>query len=219
MIAAAGLGSRLGHGLPKCMLEINRRTILSRQIEVIQPHTDRIHVVVGYREELVAEYCAKHHRDVVLVRNPDFRTNSTLSSLRMGARGLSGRVLFTDGDMIIHPRSLDAFVAQGSREGATTLGVTTATSDDAVFVELEESSTGSQVVGFQRTPRLDQEWANIMITSPATLPEEDGFVFEAITPLLPLDCRSVQVAEVDTEEDLERAVAAANSWDAELRNT
>ena len=65
VIAAAGLGSRLGHGLPKCMLEIDGRTVLSRLVDAIRPHTDRIHVVVGYREEMIVEYCALYHRDLV----------------------------------------------------------------------------------------------------------------------------------------------------------
>mgnify|MGYP003131060655 FL=1 len=56
VIACAGLGSRLGLGLPKCLIEVDGKTILTRLIESLRPHVSRIHVVIGYREELVADY-------------------------------------------------------------------------------------------------------------------------------------------------------------------
>ena len=81
VIAAAGLGSRIGMGVPKCMIEKEGITILTRLITTLRPHIPFIHLVIGYREEMVINYCSIHHRDVVLVRNPDYRTTNTAYSL------------------------------------------------------------------------------------------------------------------------------------------
>ncbi len=35
VIAAAGLGSRLGHGKPKCLVEIDEVSVLSHQLSLL----------------------------------------------------------------------------------------------------------------------------------------------------------------------------------------
>jgi choline kinase len=213
VIAAAGLGSRLGHGLPKCMLQVEGRTVLSRLIDAIRPHTDRIHVVVGYREELVVEHCALYHRDVVLVRNPDFRINNTLTSLSLGARGLRGQLLFVDGDTIVRQHTLEAFVSRGKR-CPTLIGVTHASSEDAVFVSTSGDGDSLQVESFSRESQGAFEWANLMLAPSELASQGDGFVFQAIEPLLPLPASIVEVVEIDTENDLAAAQASVRRWDA-----
>lgn len=213
MIAAAGLGSRLGHGLPKCMLEIEGRTILSRLLETVSLQTDRIHVVVGYREELVIDYCATHHRDVVIVRNPDFRTTNTITSMAMGSRGLSGQLLFVDGDTVIEHSSLAAFVAAG-QSSEILVGVAPARSDDSVYVTLTNREEGPlRVTAFHRDQPSDYEWANILLAPQRVIAEKTGYVFEALEPLLPLPVTEVNLAEVDTEQDLARANAVVSAWE------
>ena len=55
IIVAAGTGKRLHdftRDRPKCMIEINGRTLLERQTEVlIQNGISEINVVIGYRKE------------------------------------------------------------------------------------------------------------------------------------------------------------------------
>ena len=135
VIAAAGLGSRLGHGLPKCMLEIEGSTILDRLLETLRPLVRNIHVVIGYREELVIDLCARKHRDVVLVRNPEFRTTNTGQSMALGARGCSGKTIFLDGDLLIAPESMQRFVTYASRHDLL-IGIAPTRSENAVCVNL-----------------------------------------------------------------------------------
>jgi CTP:molybdopterin cytidylyltransferase MocA len=212
VIAAAGLGSRLGHGLPKCMLEINGTPILSRLIDVIAPHTDRIHVVVGYREELVLDYVAGHHRDVVLVRNPEFRSTNTISSLAKGARGLAGQVLFIDGDTVVRPSSMTEFLGNGA-EHPVLVGITPAASDDGVYVTVDESGTTPQVQAFHRDNPTPWEWANTLLAPQEVLAGFSDFVYQALEPRLPLPAAPIELAEVDTEQDLARAREAVGRWE------
>lgn len=211
VIAAAGLGSRLGHGLPKCMVEVGGRTILSRLIEEVEQHTDRIHVVVGYREELVIQHCALNHRNVVLVRNTDFRNTQTIHSYRLGARGLPGpTTLFLDGDCILAPGSLGGFLS--SAEGRTLVGFTTASSEHPVYATMADGSPGPEVVRFSRDEPQAHEWASVLVAPPSVLEGHENFVYEALEPHLPLPAELIELAEVDTAADLDMAQEKAAEW-------
>lgn len=85
------------------MLELGGITLLTRMIRLLESHISRIHVVVGYREDMVIDHCARYHPQVVLVRNPDFRTTNTAQSLALGALHLTGKCVFLDGDLVINP--------------------------------------------------------------------------------------------------------------------
>lgn len=207
VIACAGLGSRLGMGLPKCMIEIDGRTILSRLIECIEPFVPRIHVVVGYREELIIEHCARHHREVVLVRNSNYRQTNTSHSLMLGSSGFRHKLLYLDGDLIIDQKSIAAFI-EASAEHELLVGVTSAKSSQAVFVQCEFENDVGRVAAFQRSPSTPWEWANLFIAPPHLLRGGDRYVYEYIEPRLPAPAREVQLFEVDTPEDLARATAS-----------
>lgn len=208
VIACAGLGSRLGMGMPKCMIEIEGVTLLSRLIHALQPLVPRIQVVVGYREELIIDHCARHHRDVVLVRNPDYRTTNTAHSIRLGSIGMQSRVLYLDGDLIIDPASLRAFV-EAAAAVPLLVGVTRAKSTQAVFVSTVEGVDGvvDQVSAFHRDPVTPWEWANIFAGPPGLLVAGTRYVYECIEPLLPAAARALDLFEVDTPEDLALAQA------------
>lgn len=206
VIACAGLGSRLGMGMPKCMIEIDGKTILSRLIETLQSLVPRIHVVVGYREELIIEHCAQYHRNVIIVRNPEYRNTNTAHSISLGSIGIRNKALYLDGDLIIEPLSLRAFITEANKQPML-IGVTQAKSSQAVFVESEADVDNSphKIKSFQRNPATQWEWANIFSSKPDLLSEGDSFVYECIEPYLPAHAHELDLHEVDTPEDLEQA--------------
>lgn len=211
VIACAGLGSRLGMGLPKCMIEIAGRTVLSRLIDALATHVPRIHVVVGYREEMIIEHCARLHRDVVIVRNPAFRETNTAHSLRLGSVGFSRKVLYLDGDLILEESTLDRFVAKAA-EVDLLVGITRAKSTQAVFVATEQDNgnrpNSALVTGFLRAPPSSMEWANVFAGPPQLLQEGSRFVYECIEPYLPAAAANLDLFEIDTPEDLALATSA-----------
>lgn len=212
VIACAGLGSRLGMGLPKCLIEVGGRTVLSRLIDSLRPRVSRIHVVVGYREELIIDYCERHHRDVVIVRNPDYRQTNTAHSLVLGSVGFARKVLYLDGDLIIDDESLERFITRGG-EADMLVGITKAKSTQAVFVTTHTGSDGdTQVLGFHRKPPARHEWANIFVGSPRMLHSGTRYVYECISTLLPAQAQEVRLFEIDTPEDLENANVGVTSF-------
>src|SRR5690606_7919343 len=52
VICAAGTGSRLGVGVPKCLISVDGRSIIDRQLDLLVDVPD-VRVAVGYREDLV----------------------------------------------------------------------------------------------------------------------------------------------------------------------
>ncbi len=212
VIACAGLGSRLGMGLPKCMIEVGGQTILSQLISLLRPWVTRIHVVVGYREELIIDYCSRHHPEVVIVRNGEFRSTNTAHSLMLGSIGFSRKVLYLDGDLLIDRESFEGFLEHAAG-CELTLGITQAKSSEAVYVSTgTDSDSGSlEVRGFHRDMPTEYEWANFFVASPALLGPGSKYVFECLAPFLPAATHPVEVFEVDTPEDLDRAKAWVNS--------
>lgn len=206
VIAAAGLGSRLGLGQPKCMLEIGGRTLLSRVVDLLERHVSTIHVVVGYREELVIDHCARHHPHVVIVRNPEYRTTNTAHSLSLGARHLRGKCIFLDGDLVIAPSSLDAFLDSGARSDLL-VGLCRPTTENAVFAHAETTAGGLRVTGFSRTETSGHEWANLFVGPSDIMDGAQSYVFERLTEHLPLPGHMMELAEVDTAADLALAEA------------
>lgn len=205
VIACAGLGSRLGMGMPKCLIEIEGKTILSRLIEALSPYVSRIHVVIGYREELVAEHCARHHRNVVLIRNPKFRETNTAFSILQGSISFYSKVLYMDGDLIINHESLSQFIRQAEKSDYL-IGVTEAKSENAVLAQIEYSEKSEmKISAFGRDLDSPYEWANIFVGNPKCLERATNYVFEALAENLPLPAQMLELYEVDTPSDLRAA--------------
>lgn len=211
VIAAAGLGSRLGLGIPKCMIEVHGRPLLGHMVRALEPLVPRIHVVIGYRETLVAEYCAAHHRNVVLVRNPAYKTTTTGQSMALGAAGQGDKLVFMDGDLLIEPASLSRFIKQAA-EVDVLMALSDASTDNAVFVQATPAMAADtfEVNGFQRQPTAALEWANVVAGPRRLLDGSRGYVFERLNDLLPLQGYKLNLAEADTQEDLARLLIFAD---------
>lgn len=213
VIAAAGVGSRLGLGMPKCMISVNRVPILARQLRLLAPLVETIVVVVGYREEMVIEYCQHHFRNVILARNPQFATTNTAQSLALGARFVTGKTLFLDGDLLLERRSLENFLRIAGDHNIT-IGVSHAKTEHPVFAECVADEPGNlKLIDFSRKKSTPLEWANLFIGPHDSMDGAQRYVFEKLKDLLPAPAALVDLEEVDTQQDLARAEAVARVWD------
>lgn len=211
VIAVAGLGSRLGHGKPKCLVEVEGKHILEWQLELLKDVED-VRLVVGYMEHDVIDMAFSIRRDLTLVRNPAYRTTTTQQSYWLGARYLEDPCLYMDGDIIFEPKSFNSFL-DGASQHAPLIGITPAKTQQAVFAKttVGENASDISIQGFSRTDRTEWEWANIAYLPPHMLQENGRDVFSRLALYLPLKAQSIECCEVDTEEDLSLAVAFASS--------
>jgi len=204
VIAVAGLGSRLGHGKPKCLVEVAGRRILEWQLDLLRDVPD-VRLVVGYLEHEVMDAAFKLRRDLTIVRNPAYRTTTTQQSYWLGARFLTEPCLYLDGDIVFEPGSFQTFLRRAAA-GAPLIGVTPAKTEHAVFAATTVAAEGAlRVTGFSRTERSLWEWANVACLPPGMLQENGRDVFSRLARHTPLPAQAVECCEVDTEGDLAQA--------------
>lgn len=198
VIAAAGFGSRLGRGYPKCLVEFRGRTLLERQLELLVQVPD-VRVVVGFREHEVIAHARQVRNDILVVRNPAYATTTTLTSYALGARHLTEPTLFMDADILFEPASFQEFLAACT--DAPLVGYTTARTVDAVYAQIDDG----QVQRFSRERISDFEWANLAYLPAGYCETGDGSVYERLTQDLPLPAHLVDSFEVDRPTDLDLA--------------
>ncbi|MFC2019174.1 NTP transferase domain-containing protein [Chloroflexota bacterium] len=98
IVVAAGPGSRLNQytsDKPKCLLDINGRTILERALASFRENTiDDIVVVRGYHSHLISYPNITYHQ------NPNFRNNNILRSLFYAEGEMNDDFVFSYSDII-----------------------------------------------------------------------------------------------------------------------
>jgi CTP:molybdopterin cytidylyltransferase MocA len=210
VIAAAGRGSRLGYGIPKCLVEVGGRTILEHQLDLLAG-CDDVRVVVGFRSVDVRALLGRVDRRVQVVENTEWETTNTLASLELATRDVPGRCVIIDGDLVIDPDDFERFLQVAAEGPDACIAVTPAGTEDGVFVAFagEPDAQGrATVTEFRRSPATAYEWSGLALVQASSLRVRDGWVFSALEPGLPLRAGVVRAWEVDTVADLGRAEAA-----------
>lgn len=105
IILAAGLGSRLGKGLPKCLTIMdNGKTILQMQVENIRAVFGdvKINIIIGFKGELIEEYNIVNNLNLNIIYNADYDIVNTSKSLLHGIKfvGKDKNVLWLNGDVV-----------------------------------------------------------------------------------------------------------------------
>jgi CTP:molybdopterin cytidylyltransferase MocA len=213
VIAAAGLGARLGMGMPKCMISVDKLTILERMLNVLARHVETIVVVTGYREELIYEFCQNHYRDVVIVRNPQYATTNTAYSLSLGGQFVTGKTIFLDGDLLLEQETLERFFKLAEHVDLL-VGVADARTENPVYANCitHAGSDYLTVESFSRQQKGSYEWANLFVGPNDLMDGATGYVFERLAEKLPVQAALINVEEIDTPQDMARAEVAVRAW-------
>jgi choline kinase len=106
IIVAAGMGRRLSpytDDRPKCLVEINGRAILHRQIDAYRAcGVDELVIVRGYRKQQIEVPGAR------TFDNDQFRDNNILTSLFYAEEAMAGGFLFSYSDIVFRPEAVRA---------------------------------------------------------------------------------------------------------------
>lgn len=211
IIAAAGVGSRLGAGRPKCLVEVNGHAIFEYQLRAFH-WADEIRMVVGYRsEEVMARVSAVDSR-VEFVQNRDYAGTTTLQSNFLGAQGVTGKALFIDGDMVVSRRTAEA-LCRAYERGGDFIGVARDLSEEPVYAGVEKG----QVQWFSYDRPSTYEWANIALLDVEKLAYQKTHFYVQLEKYLPTKALVIDRLEVDTPEDLQfaeqRIAGCPNDYD------
>ncbi len=206
VISAAGVGSRLGMDMPKCLLPIGEARLIDYQLAVLPPGSD-VRIVVGFREQEVMAHVAQRWPDVTFVRNPAYASTSNTHSLYLASQNIAGPYAAIDGDLIIGQEGFDRFIERCRTSTTSIVGVVPRGTEEAVGAVVADGS----VVAFARPGTPEQadcvfEWCGIAYVSGVELSSNRRFVFEELSRHLPLPAFEIPCLEIDTPQDLRRAV-------------
>lgn len=203
VIAAAGMGTRLGAGKPKCLIDICGKKLVEYQLDLLKD-VQNVYMVVGFCELDVIDFVSSLRKDIIFVRNPDFQHTKTLESYHLAAKVIDGSAIFMDGDMIISPSDFSQFMSE-TFDREFLIGVSERISDDPVYANVVQSGNSLTIYGFSYTQKSKYEWANI-VYMPATLMRGGNEnAFEYLQTLLPQSASVLDRLEIDTRKDLEYA--------------
>ncbi len=195
IISCAGIGSRLGLGTTKALLEIEGRSLIAWQLELFKDVED-VRVVIGYQANDVVKEVLKYRSDVIFVYNHNYFDTKTGASFYLGSQHANERVMEYDGDLLVHPDDIRLCLEAESEYVAYSDKM----SDDAVFVTVNEQGEG------------DYEW-----TGPACIDREkvrytSGNVYNQLEKFLPMPGIKIRACDIDTFEDYERAIQFVRGW-------
>ena len=203
VILAAGAGTRLGLGTPKCLVELAGRSLIDYQLELLKS-VPNVHVVVGFQEVAVIDAVRAIRQDVVFVRNPNFMTRGNFHSLYLGARSFQKPFISLDGDLLMAKSEFSRFLAacEAAGDDDFLLGVTDAKTDDAVFAHLDDCGVVSMFSRFEKSP---YEWTGpLFVGNRARIFEQesyDGYQFEFLMQFDKLKAFPLKLYEIDTQND------------------
>ncbi len=202
VISAAGMGSRLELNMPKCLVEINNKKIIDYQLELIR-EIPNVYMVVGFMEEAVMEHVYRKRKDVIFVRNADYKTTTNSYSVYLATKDMSKPFVSFDGDLIVNPMSFKNFLSE-CENGESLVCYTNSKSEDAVFVRLD--TTTKYIEGFDRIKNSPYEWSGLAYFSGIKIAKNGGYIFAEIEKHLPIKAHMIDCCEVDTPDDLKTAV-------------
>lgn len=198
IISCAGMGTRLGIGTTKALIDINGKPLIIHQLENLPEDLD-VRIVVGYQAERVMEVVKEYRKDVTFVFNHEYKTTGTGASFSKGLAGANEVVIALDGDLLVHPDDLHAFLALDY----DCIGGCDPTTDNPVLMTIDENEN---VVEFSRE-RGSLEWTGLVQIKQEKLTPGTGHVYQMLEPVLPIKVMKIRTKEVDTPNDYENALA------------
>ena len=199
IIACAGRGSRLGHTIPKSCVEVGSKTLLQWQLEALEDFR-HIVIVVGYRRHYVIDELFANRTNAIIVINEDWEKTNTAYSISLGCAlyDPDKTILTIDGDTLFRKRDIQKML---NRKRA--IGVTTSVSEQGVFVKINSDNHATE---FTRDYNTGFEWTGMaMIPAGIFHHHPDCYVFQVIEKYLPIQSQEINLIEIDTPEDLDRA--------------
>ena len=99
IICAAGMGTRLGIGTTKALVDIDGTPLILRQLELLKDYDD-IRIVVGFQAERLITVVKEYRDDVMFCFNYQYETTGVADSLRKGLLTAREYILSLDGDIL-----------------------------------------------------------------------------------------------------------------------
>ena len=223
VILAAGVGTRLGEitkDIPKCLLELNSKSIIESQIdELAAADIDNIIVVIGYQSEMVRERLGNK---VTYIENNSFSETNSSYSLWLARDYIRDGWMHMNCDLLFSPTILENVLLPANQNSiAVDLDIKPEDDQEKVTIENGIIRKMSKTMPFQEAQgktigmaRFSKEGASAVLNYLETVVhsgEKNRWFFSIIADVLhEVEFRAVPTdgnfwAEIDTPEDLVNA--------------
>lgn len=196
IISCAGMGTRLGIGATKALVDVAGKPLIIHQLEQLKDYDD-IRVVVGYQAERVIDVVKNYRDDISFAFNYDYKTTGTAASFSKGMVGAREYVVAFDGDLLVNPDDLKTFL---DFEGEV-IGGCEPTTDNPVLMTINDDC----VVEFSRE-HGQLEWTGLAKMRRERLSPGEKHVYMMFEPLMPIKVMKIRTREIDTQNDYENAI-------------
>ena len=137
IILAAGIGKRIGKygNKPKCLIEIEGKTLLERYLTSLREcGIKKVVIVVGYKRELIEQKLDSFSFDmgIKLITNSEYEKGSILS-LWAAKSELKGDIILMDGDVFFEQEVLDKLIKSKNPNAVPIDGKYTNTGEECVI--------------------------------------------------------------------------------------
>lgn len=203
VISCAGIGSRLGLGLTKALVQINGSSLISWQLKLFKAVED-LRLVIGFQGSEIIEEVLKYRRDVIFCYNHRYFETKTGASYYLGARHANKESIEWDGDLLVHPDDVKMLL---DTEGEYVC-YGDITSEDCVYVHINDRG---EVLDFSRDEG-DYEWTGPACMNKNHLTYCSQNVFNMFEPLCPIKGIKVRAYDIDTYNDYLRVAEITKEW-------
>lgn len=192
IICSAGMGSRLGIRGTKSLINVDGKSLIERQLDMLKDYDD-IRVAVGYKAESVIKKVNEIRKDVMFVVNQDYKTTGEAFSFSKSLIAARKYVIVIDGDLLINRQDFNNFLDYDGE----CIGVCSLRSEEPIFVKLDDKNNAVDLNEIQG----ELEYSCIAKLSSERIVKGDGQLYELIKKILPIKTINVRVRDIDTQDD------------------
>lgn len=193
VICAAGMGTRLGIGNTKALIQIENKPLIIHQLELLKDYDD-VRIVVGYQAEKVIEVVKNYRKDIMFVFNYDYKNTGTAASLSKAIKSAREYVVSMDADLLIKKSDFENFMEHNE----SLIAISDVTSDEPIYVNLENE----KVISFDKVG--EYEWPGLAKIKTELLRPYEGHTYEMLESLLPIKAIKIESRDIDTPDDYDR---------------
>lgn len=196
IICCAGMGTRLGIGSTKALININGKPLIIRILELLKDYSD-IRIVVGYQAEKVINVVTKYRKDIMFVFNYDFAITGIAQSFNKAIPYAREYVVEIDGDLLVNPDDFQKFIDyQGE-----CLGINKINSHNPILINTHRG----KVIQIANDCG-EYEWTGLLKMKTKNLIHNGNYLYEVLRPVLPIQSIIVRARDIDTADDYENAI-------------
>lgn len=199
VICCAGMGTRLGIGLPKTLVSINDKPLIIYLLELLDNFND-IRIVVGFQAEKIINVVNEYRKDITFVFNYDYETTGPATSLTKALIGANETIISIGGDILITKEEFEKIVRMKE-----CIAYSDVTSSLPTFIKIQDN----KVINIGNAGQF--EWQGILKVDKNKLIDGKGYIYEMIQHNLPIEGIYVKSREIDSQEDYDNAVLFYNN--------